>query len=161
MMQKVTEWLTLQDEKQALLVIPPHQAQGIRRRQSHRIMSSRFVITKKTEDGSTKIKARWCLRGHHDPDLIQKVLAGKCHSPTLSQLARNLLLQLIVSHKWVMKLRDIKGAFLEANVKEQMSENPVFAELPPGGVPGAEKGSLIQVTGNIYGANDAPHNWYV
>eukprot|EP00435_Cladocopium_sp_Y103_P056355 s943_g19.t1 len=158
---KVTEWLTLQDEKQALQVIPPHQAQNIRRHQGHRIMSSRFVIVKKTEDGDTKIKARWCLRGHHDPDLVQKVLAGKCHSPTLSQLARNVLLQLIVSHKWTMKLGDIKGAFLEADVKEQMARNPVYAELPPGGVPGVEKGSLVLITGNIYGANDAPHNWYV
>ena len=158
---KVTEWLTLQEEKQALHVVPPHQAQGVRRHQGHRIMSSRFVITKKTEDGDTKIKARWCLRGHHDPDLIQKVLAGKCHSPTLSQLARNLLLQLIVSHQWVLKLGDIKGAFLEADVQKQMADNPVYAELPPGGVPGVEKGSLIQITGNIYGANDAPHNWYV
>ena len=158
---KATEWLTLQDEKQALQVLPPHVANKIRRYQSHRIMSSRFVITRKTEDGDTKIKARWCLRGHHDPDLIQKVLAGKCHSPTLSQLARNILLQLIVSHRWTMKLGDIKGAFLEADVKEQMASNPVYAELPPGGVPGVERGSLVQVTGNIYGANDAPHNWYV
>ena len=158
---KVVEWLTLQDEKQALVVIPPRQANHIRRRQADRIMSSRFVITEKSEDGDTKIKARWCLRGHHDPDLVQKVLSGKCHSPTLSQFSRNILLQLIVSHRWSMKLGDIKGAFLEADVQEKLLANPVFAELPPGGVPGVEKGSLVQVTGNIYGANDAPHNWYV
>eukprot|EP00435_Cladocopium_sp_Y103_P016924 s2219_g4.t1 len=158
---KVIEWLTLQDEKQALVAIPPHQAGKVRKHQPDRIMSSRFVITEKSEDGDTKIKARLCLRGHHDPDLVQKVLSGKCHSPTLSQFSRNILLQLIVSHRWTMKLGDIKGAFLEADVKEQLMANPVFAELPPGGVPGVEKGSLIQVTGNIYGANDAPHNWYV
>ena len=157
---KVTEWLTLQQEKQALVVIPPHEALKLRKHKSGRIMTSRFVITKKTEDGSTKIKARLCLRGHHDPDLLQKVAAGKCHSPTLAQISRNIMLQLIVSHQWVMMLGDIKGAFLEANVKEQMLANPVFAELPPGGVPGIDKGSLVQITGNIYGSSDAPHNWY-
>ena len=59
------------------------------------------------------------LRGHHDPDLLQKVLAGKCHSPTLSQFGRSLILQVIVSHRWVMHLGDIKGAFLEANVRDK------------------------------------------
>ena len=59
-----------------------------------------------------------------------------------------------------MNLGDIKGAFLEANVKEKALKNPVYAELPPGGVPGVAPGSLVQVLGNIYGANDAPHEWY-
>ena len=123
-------------------------------------MSSRFVITEKQEDNHTRVTSRWCLRGHHDPDLMQKVLAGKCHSSTLSQLSRNIILQLIVSHQWTLNLGDIKGAFLEANVLKQALENPVFAELPPGGVPGIKPGSLVQVLGNIYGANDAPANWY-
>eukprot|EP00435_Cladocopium_sp_Y103_P063678 s612_g25.t1 len=59
-----------------------------------------------------------------------------------------------------MNLGDIKGAFLEANVREKALQNPVYAELPPGGVPGIPEGSLVQVLGNIYGANDAPHEWY-
>ena len=59
-----------------------------------------------------------------------------------------------------MNLGDIKGAFLEADVKEQASINPVYSELPPGGVPGVKESSLVLILGNIYGANDAPHNWY-
>ena len=158
---KVIEFIhTLQDEKKALKVVPPKQAMRIRKDQPNRIMTSRFVVTNKVEDGNSKIKARWCLRGHHDPDLITKILSGKCHSPTLSQLARSIVLQLIVSNKWEMNLGDIKGAFLEADVREQALKNPVYAEMPPGGVPGISPGSLVQVLGNIYGANDAPHNWY-
>lgn len=159
-LSKTTEWTTLQDEKQALKVIPPREAGRIRSTKPDRIMTSRFAIIEKTEDGSSKIKARWCLRGRHDPDLFAKVLAGKCHSPTLSQFGRSLILQMIVSRKWVMHLGDIKEAFPEANVKEKAPANPVFAELPPGGVPGVEPGSSVQVLGNIYGANDAPHEWY-
>ena len=158
---KVIEFIhTLQDEKKALKVVPPKQAMKIRKDRPNRIMTSRFVVTNKVEDGNSKIKARWCLRGHHDPDLITKILSGKCHSPTLSQLARSVVLQLIVSNKWEMNLGDIKGAFLEADVREQALKNPVYAEMPPGGVPGISSGSLVQVLGNIYGANDAPHNWY-
>eukprot|EP00435_Cladocopium_sp_Y103_P064168 s612_g25.t2 len=157
---KVTEWTTLRDEKEAIKVILPAQAKRIRAQRPDRIMTSHFVVTEKHEDGDSKIKSRWCLRGHHDPDLIQKVLAGKCHSPTLSQFGRSLILQLLVSHQWLMNLGDIKGAFLEANVREKALQNPVYAELPPGGVPGIPEGSLVQVLGNIYGANDAPHEWY-
>ena len=152
---------TLQDEKKAIQIIPPHQAYKIRRDKPDRIMSSRFVITEKKEDNSSRTKARWCLRGHHDPDLEAKVLSGKCHSPTLSPMSRSIILQLIVSCGWKLGLGDIKGAFLEADVSRQTSANPVFAELPPGGVPGVAPGSLVQVLGNIYGANDAPHNWYM
>eukprot|EP00435_Cladocopium_sp_Y103_P051731 s413_g16.t1 len=157
---KVLEWLTLQDEKQAIKVLSPHEAAKIRKNKPDRIMTSRFVITKKVEDGDTRMKSRWCLRGHHDPDLLEKVASGKCHSPTLAQLSKNVLLQLLVSFQWEMNLGDIKGAFLEANVQEQYAAKPVYSELPPGGVPGVEPGSLVQILGNIYGANDAPHNWY-
>eukprot|EP00435_Cladocopium_sp_Y103_P013790 s2127_g3.t1 len=159
---KVAEFIhTLRDEKRAIRILSPSQAQKIRREQPDRIMSGRFVITEKKEDNSCRIKARWCLRGHHDPDLVEKVLSGKCHSPTLSQLGRSAILQLIVSFGWKLNLGDIKGAFLEADISKQTSEKPVFAELPPGGVPGVAPGSLVQVLGNIYGANDAPHNWSV
>ena len=159
---KVLEFVhTLQNEKKAIKVIPPHEAHKIRKYKKDRIMSSRFVITEKKEDQSTRTKARWVLRGHDDPDLTAKILSGKCHSPTLSQLSRSVILQLIVSFGWVLSLGDIKGAFLEADVSAQTSANPVYSELPPGGVPGIDPGSLVQVLGNIYGSNDAPHNWYL
>ena len=78
----------------------------------------------------------------------------------MSQVGRSIILQLIVNFGWSPDLGDIKGAFLEADVSQQTSDKPVFAELPPGGAPGIAAGSLVQVLGNIYGANDAPHNWY-
>lgn len=79
----------------------------------------------------------------------------------MSQFRRSLIPQLIVNFGWTLNLGDIKGAFLEADISQKTKENPVYAELPPGGVPGIEPSSLAQVHGNIYGANDAPHNWYV
>ena len=114
---KIVEWTTLRDEKKALQVTPPQQARRIRSCRPDRIMTGRFVIIEKHDDGDSKIKSRWCLRGHHDPDLFTKVLAGKCHSPTLSQFGRSLILQMIVSNRWKMHLGDIKVAFLEANVR--------------------------------------------
>lgn len=91
------------------------------------------------------MKSRWCLRDHHDPDLLEKVASRKCHSLTLAQLSKNIPLQLLVSFSWDMNLGDIKGSFLQADVNAK----PVYSELPPGGVAG------------VAGANDAPHNWYM
>ena len=86
--------------------------------------------------------------------IMTQTWKSKCHSPTLSQTSRSIILQLIVSFKWLLSLGDIKGAFLEADVTKQTQEKPVFAEFPPGGVPGIPRGSLVQVLGNIYGSND-------
>ena len=129
---KTIEWTTLRDEKKALVDIPPREAKRIRASRPDRIMTSRFVIVEKHEDGHSKIKSRWCLRGHHDPDLFTKVLAGKCHSPTLSQFGRSLILQMLVSNQWKMFLGDIKGAFLEADVRQKALLNPSFCRVATG-----------------------------
>lgn len=64
------------------------EAEHVRHKLSHRIMDSRFVVTlKQEEDAPVKIKARWCLLGHRDPDLSVKALKGALQSPTLSQVA--------------------------------------------------------------------------
>ena len=71
-----------------------------------------------------------------------------------------LTFQLIASHGWTLCLGDIKGAFLEAGPLPD-KYRPLFTELPPGEVPGISREALIEVTGNVYGQNDAPHNWNV
>ena len=75
-------------------------------------MGSRFVMTWKEEDNAPRrMKGRWCLQGHLDPDLSAKALAGDLQSPTLSQIGRSMIMQLIASHGWELMLGDIKGAF--------------------------------------------------
>ena len=115
-------------DKGAVRVVPAKESAWIRRHQAHRIMGSRFVIVKKPEEDLVetgqavdpnnlnhwKVKARWCLQGHLDPDLSAKATAGQLQSPTLSQMGRTVLFQLMSSHRWQLQLGDVKGAFLEA-----------------------------------------------
>jgi hypothetical protein len=157
-LSKVEEWNTLSG-KSAVKVHFGTAAKHIRQKLPHRIMKSRFVITRKVEDGAPeRIKSRWCLLGHLDPDFSVKVRLGQLQSPTLSQIGRTVLFQLIASYGWDLCLGDIKGAFLEAGpLKEQY--RPLFTEPPPGGIPGLPHDVLIEVTGNVYGQNDAPLNW--
>ncbi|CAE7379807.1 RE1, partial [Symbiodinium pilosum] len=37
---------------------------------------------------------------------------------------------------------------------------PLYAHQPPGGVPGLDPSDVIEVTGNVYGLNDAPFWWW-
>eukprot|EP00435_Cladocopium_sp_Y103_P048189 s837_g14.t1 len=160
---KVSEWQTLID-KNAVHVVSAREARWIRQHQPDRIMGSRYVIVKKPvedliENGiqpdpndlaQWHVKARWCLQGHLDPDLDKKVQQGQLQSPTLSQIGRTILFQLLVSHHWLLQLGDVKGAFLEAGPLPKCYR-PLYARLPAGGIPGVDSESLIEVLGNVYG----------
>ena len=155
---KRVEWDTVSG-KQAVKVWTGAKAQDIKLKYGHRFVGSRFVITNKTDEDGSRIKARICLQGHSDPDVDEKIKSGLCHSPTLSHLGRAVLLQILVSNHWTLNLGDIKGAFLEAG--ELPSKfRPLYARQPEGGIPGISSEAVIEVTGNLYGANDAPFQWY-
>ena len=136
---------------------------------AHRFIGSRFVLTRKATDDETQVdpsnldtlsmKGRWWLQGHLDPDLDVKAQEGDLKSPTLSQMSRVCLLQLLSPFTWQLQLGDIKGAFLEAGQLEDRFR-PLYAHQPPGGIPGLDPEAVIEVIGNIYGQNDAPAAWF-
>ncbi len=156
---KLAEWNTIMAKNAGELRLGS-QAEDIRQKLSHRIMDSRYVVTmKQEEDSEPRVKARWCLLGHRDPDLSEKAQAGDLQSPTLSQVGRSVLFQVIASQKWQLALGDIKGAFLASGELPQ-KYRPLFARLPPGGIPGVPDDALIEVTGHVYGLNDSPSAWF-
>ena len=165
---KSLEWNTIL-EKGAVKIHYGRKAQAIREKFPQRFIGSRFVITRKPleegtqindSDPSTyKVKSRWCLQGHLDPDLEQKAMDGMLQSPTLSQPSRVLLMQVLASYGWDMQLGDIKGAFMEAGELDA-KYRPLFARPPAGGIPNVPHDAVIEVVGNVYGQNDAPASWF-
>ena len=155
---KSTEWETLIG-KGAFQVWTGKKAAQLRRDHPDRFIGSRFVIVEKNDEDGRRVKARLCLQGHSDPDFQTKITSGMCHSPTMSQLARALVLQILVPKKWILCLGDIKGAFLEAGPLNPKFR-PLFAKQPQGGIPNIDPEDVLEVTGNVYGSNDAPFNWY-
>ena len=156
---KLVEWNTIVG-RHATRVVYGQEAARVRKLHPQRIMGSRFVVTEKQEeDAPVRVKARWCLQGHLDPDLKEKAAAGDLQSPTLSQVGRSLLFQLISSHKWQLRLGDIRGAFLSSG-DLPLKYRPLYARLPPGGIPGVPPDALIEVLGHVYGLNDAPSAWH-
>lgn len=156
---KLIEWNTIV-AKHAARIVCDEEADNVRRKCPKRIMGSRYVITvKQEEDAPPRMKARWCLQGHLDPDLMEKASHGDFQSPTLSQIGRNLLFQLLSSHRWRLKLGDIRGAFLSAGPLPSRYR-PLYAKLPPGGIPGIPDNALIEILGHVYGLNDSPSAWF-
>ena len=151
---KKVEWNTLGSKPDVLKIHYGKQAEMIRSKFAHRFIGSRFVLTRKAcvegqevdpQDLSTfVVKARWCLQGHLDPDLAKKAETGALKSPTLSQLGRMTLMQIIASQCWELQLGDIRGAFLEAGPMEDCYR-PLYAHQPPGGIPGLPPSAVIEV----------------
>ena len=166
---KRTEWSTITSKPNAVKIHYGKRAAEIRSKHADRFIGSRFVLTRKPieegahvdpNDWSTfTVKGRWCLQGHLDPDLESKAQEGMLKSPTLSQIGRMTLMQVISSMKWDLQLGDIKGAFLEAGPLDDRFR-PLFASTPAGGIPGLPSDAVIEVCGNVYGQNDAPAAWF-
>ena len=145
--------------KGAVRVISGRNASIIKEKHADRFIGSRFVSTEKNDEEGYRIKSRWCLQGDSDPDFRSKLSAGAFNSPTMSQLARSIVLQTIVSNQWTLCLGDIKGAFLESGPISH-KYRPLYAKQPEGGIPGLDPSDVIEVLGNVYGSNDAPFNWW-
>lgn len=85
---KLVEWSTLM-EKKAIKIHTGKRAAWLKVQYSDRFMGSRFVIVRKpleenlhldVNDTSTfRVKSRWCLQGHLDPDLDLKLDEGLLH----------------------------------------------------------------------------------
>ena len=153
---KLTEMEKLK-KYDAVEIINPRDAERVRN-STDRVLPSRFVITRKPDDrnpGRYITKARWCIRGYLDPD-VNKL---QTQSPTLSTEALALVMQLSASYGWDFGICDVEGAFLQGeNLYREQGE--LFVELPPGGAPGIEKGSLLRIKKAVYGLIDAPREWY-
>ena len=61
------EWETMLS-KAAARVHKGAEAQRIRDKYPDRFVGSRFVVTNKVDEDGERVKARWCLQGHLDPD---------------------------------------------------------------------------------------------
>ena len=73
-------------------------------------------------------------------------------------MGRATLFQLIASNRWRLRLGDIKEAFLSSG-ELQAQYRPLYARLPPGGIPEIPSHAIIEVVGHIYGLNSAPSAW--
>lgn len=152
------EWAQLK-ARGVVRIHGPEAAAKIRAEMPHRIMGSRMVRRwKKAIDGSRKAKSRWCILGFQDPDLLDLIRSGSLSTPTVSSASVKMGFQLSASYRFRVNLIDIAQAFLQG--KPLNRAEPIFVELPPGGLPGEPDGVLLELLTGVYGLSDAPSNWH-
>ena len=62
-------------------------------------------------------------------------------------------------HKMPLVFGDVKTAFLMGK-KQHRPEGELYADQPPRGIPGLQRGQLLVLLTPIYGQVDAPLNWF-
>ena len=102
-----------------------------------------------------KAKARLVILGYLDP----KIEDIPRDSPTLGRHSKLLLLQLLASHKWVLRSFDIKAAFLQGKPQTDrtLGIEPVKELAAAMGLKGHE---VCKLEKGAYGLIDAPFQWY-
>jgi hypothetical protein len=150
----------------AVKIRTPQEAAKIRRDNPERIVPSRYVYRWKPGDGlgaEAMEKVRWCVQGHHDPDLFEL----RRHSPTPQTSSINSFLQVAACLQRKVGIADAKTAFMQTSTeisKQQRPKGALYAEIPPGGIPLAdgtwiEEGSIIELFVAVYGLANAPAAW--
>ena len=130
------------------------------------VMRCRWILTWKptdeTENNKTKTgpqhvpKARLVVLGYEDP-LVHEIPRD---SPTMSKLARMLILQYAASKHWNIESFDIKTAFLRG----EEHSNRILGLEPPAEL--REKmrlapNEILRLLKGAYGRVDAPYLWYM
>ena len=122
----------------------------------HRVMPSRFIITKKMQEvgQAWKAKARWILLGHRDPDALKV----ERYAPTPATTTVYMTFQILASLRYRLTIMDVSSAFGQSEPEER-EDGPLYATMKPTGIPGKDQGFLIRVRTAVYGLVNAPASW--
>ena len=151
---KLKEINVLESGNSIRFITDPAEVKRIKSELKHRIMPSRFVLTKKAQElgEDWKAKARWILLGH--PDALEM----ERFSPTPSGPRVHLVFQLIASLSFRLVIMDVTRAFGQSDA-EVRRQGPLYASMPPTGIPGKEPWMLVEILTAIYGLVNAPASW--
>lgn len=161
----IKEWAAIFGLK-AVTIIGPQEAEKIRAANPDRIVPSRHVYRWKPGGGlgSAPIqKVRWCVQGHHDPDLVDL----RRRSPTPRTSSINTFQQFAACLKRNVGIADASTAFMQTSIEISQQDRPkvaLYSELPPGGIPLADgtwvqEGSILQLHVAVHGLANAPAAW--
>lgn len=153
---KILEITSLVNSNAIRLVKDRKEVDDILTMYPHRVMPSRFIFTKKSgEVGERwKAKARWILLGHKDPDALEL----ERYAPTLSSTTVMLALQVIASMRYRLFIMDVSSAFGQSDPHER-EQGPLYAWMPPTGIPDCPDWALVHVLTAVYGLVNAPAVW--
>eukprot|EP00971_Amphidinium_carterae_P334504 6469826-Amphidinium_carterae.2 len=165
---RVKEWKAVKSSG-AVQVHDGETARQIRATQPHRIVPSRWLDKWKVAgpvadhgvklsqqnwvDKRVEAKSRWIVQGFHDPDI--DLIERSVPTPATGDVP--MALQLMASHRMQAWTADCKSALMQSD--KGMRSEPLYASPPPDGLPGEERGCLIELKTEVYGLVSGPSGW--
>ena len=126
-----------------------------------RILNSRFAYrdknyAKRKSDPAVapKPKARLCIAGQWDPDLVVKDLATD--APTVCRQSIIMALQLALSRSWLASVGDVRAAFLNGIP----APRKLYFRQPRAGIASLQPGQLVEVLKGVFGLSTSPKLWW-
>ena len=149
------EWDAIANQLGAVKVHSGKDATEMRRKFSHRIISSRMIRRKKPMPGlnNFKYKSRWCVHGHKDPDSG----SFQTFSPMPSVESITMFFQMCLNLDLQLTFGDIKNAFCQGDALDR-PDGPILVS-PCEGLD-VEADTLIELVAPVYGLDDAPLRWH-
>ena len=103
---------------------------------------------------SWKAKARWILLGHKDPD----AMSLERYAPTPSSTTVMMCLQITATMKFHLYIMDVSSPFGQS-YPHGREQTPLFASMPPTGIPNVPQHALVRVLTAVYGLANGPAIW--
>jgi hypothetical protein len=119
----------------------------------HRAIGLKWVYkVKRDENGNiVKYKARLVAKGYVQQPGIN---FDEVFAPVARLESVRLLLAIAVHHGWGIHHMDVKSAFLNGELQEE-----VYVQQPPGFVDGKNKHKVLRLHKALYGLHQAPRAW--
>lgn len=115
------------------------------------VIGAKLVLRKKINDkGEIRFKARAVAKGYTQQHGIDY---NETFAPTLKYKSLRTLLALAASNDYEIQHMDVKTAFLNATIREEL-----YMEVPPG-LQGQTQGMVCKLLKALYGTKQAPHEW--
>ncbi|CAE7225088.1 RE2, partial [Symbiodinium necroappetens] len=158
-------------ETQAYEILGPEESEKVRAEKPERIMDSRFVRTAKPLEESDLDKARadgLLLAGEHGGPCkakVRHVMKGfsengaeelDAATPQVTRDGVIAVTQIIVGQGWRLGFLDFTQAFHSGDPISR----ELYAEQPPEGIPGLQRGQLLRLRKTCCGLLDGPMAWF-
>jgi hypothetical protein len=118
------------------------------------VVSGKWIFKHKFHsDGSlARYKARWVVRGFSQ---LPGIDFDETFSPVVKWATIRAVLSIDVSRSWPIHQLDVKNAFLNGNLDEE-----VYCQQPPGFVDPRCPDYVCRLHKSLYGLKQAPRAWY-